>query len=151
MIKIVEFRFIKATYESRINWRSTVDSLRCSPNFHGSTRRDHVLINTMQGAVFAQLVLVFTLKILNVTYPVALIHPFARETSRGSRLQKDKDLNFLRLRKLKDAKTEFIFVRSIIRGAVLVPDEAVTDNYLVFHDLDGDMFVRVREMLKQDR
>lgn len=144
---MTEFRYIKATYESRINWRSTIDSLRCSPNFHDAIRRDHVLVNTTQGVIFAQLVLVFTLKILKVIYAIALIHPFAREKSKGARLQKDKDLGFLRLRKLKDTKTEFIFIRSIIRGAVLVPDEDVVGNYLVFHDLDGDMAVRVREML----
>lgn len=146
---MTEFRFIKATYESRINWRSTVDYLRCSPKFHGSPRHDHVLVNTAQGVIFAQLVFVFTMKISNGIYPIALIHPFAREKSKGANLQKDKDHGFLRLRKLKETKTEFIFSRSIIRGALLVPAKDVVDNYLVFHVADEDIAVRVREILQQ--
>lgn len=149
-MKITEFRYIKATYESRINWRSTVDYLRCSPEFINSPRHDHVLVNTAQGVMFAQLVFVFTMKISETIYPIALIHPFTREKSKGANLQKDKDHGFLRLRKLKDTKTEFIFARSIIRGVLLVPARDVVNNYLVFHVSDGDITVRVREILQQE-
>ena len=149
MIKLTEFRYIKATYESKINWRSSVDYLRCSPDFNGSPRHDHVLVNTMQGIMFAQLLFVFTMKISDIIYPIALILPFTREKSKGANLQKDKDHGFLRLRKLKETKIEFIFARSIIRGALLVPARDVDDNYLVFHVSDTDIAARVREILQQ--
>ena len=149
MIKITEYRYIKTTYESKINWRSTVDYLRCSPKFNGSPRRDHVLVNTTQGVMFGQLVFVFTMKIYDTIYPIALIRPFAKEKGKGANLQKDKDHGFLRLRKLPGTKTEFIFARSIIRGALLVPARDADENYLVFHVADGDIMVRVREILQQ--
>ncbi|KAF8148377.1 hypothetical protein BJ912DRAFT_1125700, partial [Pholiota molesta] len=146
--KIREFRFLKATYESWVSSRAVTDYLRCSPNFNHQPRYDHVIVNTPQGPIFAQLVFTFTLKIAKQQYPIALIQPFERVKSTGAQLKKDSDLRFLRLRKVKDTKTEFIFVRSIIRGLVIVPAFDKAEEYVVFDVLDSDMMLRVKEMLR---
>lgn len=147
--KIKEFRFIKAAYESRVTWRTNIDYLRCSPKFNEEPRYDNVLVNTTQGIIFAQLVFVFTLQISSEVYPIALIQPFKRAKATGATLQKDKDLRFFRLRKQKDVQTEFIFVRSIVCGVVLVParDKDKPDDYLVFDVMDSDMLLRIKELL----
>ncbi|KAF8197090.1 hypothetical protein BJ912DRAFT_1020953 [Pholiota molesta] len=149
--KITEFHFIKVAYESRINWKTSVDYLRCSPNFNHAARYDCVIVDTTSGVIFAKLALVFTIQISGNIYPLALVHPFTREYLKPKDsilLEKDKDLRFLRLRKLKDKKAEFIFARCIIRGVVLVPALDKEDNYLVFDMADTDITVRVREILE---
>lgn len=107
------------------------------------------MVNTTEGVIFAQLIFVFTIKIADVIYPIALILPFTYNTSKSTTRQtKDKDLQFLRVRKPKDTGTEFIMARSIIRGAVLVPSYDADREYVVFDVLDSDTVVRVRRILK---
>jgi len=101
-----------------------------------------VLINTAQGVLFAQLIFVFSVQFLETIYPMALIQGL---TPSATQRQKDKDLRFLRLKKLK--KTEFIFARSIIRGAVLLPAGDTNGDYIVFDLLDCDMCMRIQEIL----
>lgn len=130
------------SYESRITWRAVTDYLRCSPCFFNASRYDYVLINTAQGVLFAQLIFVFSVQFLETIYPMALIQGL---TPSATQRQKDKDLRFLRLKKLK--KTEFIFARSIIRGAVLLPAGDTNGDYIVFDLLDCDMCMRIQEIL----
>ncbi|KAG1907617.1 uncharacterized protein F5891DRAFT_938593, partial [Suillus fuscotomentosus] len=73
----------------------------------------------------------------------ALVHPFDAPT--GQRLRKDKQLNLFRVRAKPWARTEFLSVRSIIRGALLVQDSNSL-NYLIVDTVDTDMFLRVRDM-----
>jgi hypothetical protein len=69
---------------------------------------------------------------------MALIQGF---TPSATQRQKDKDLCFLHLKKLK--KTELIFACSIIRGAVLLPAGDTNGDYIVFDLLDRDMCTRI--------
>jgi hypothetical protein len=129
------------SYESRITWKAVTDYLRCSPRFFDAPRYDYALINTAQGVLFAQLVFVFSIQLSETIYPMALIQGFTPAT----RLQKDKDLRFLRLKKLK--KTELIFARSIIRGAVLLPAGDTDGDYIVYDLTDQDMCMRIQKIL----
>ena len=135
------------SYESRVTWKAIVDYLRCSPCFYNAPRYDYVLVNTVQGVIFAQLVFVFTVNFLETVYPIALIQGFAKANSSAAITKKDNDLRFLRLRKLKDTRTELIFVRSIIRGAILLPAGDKEGDYIVFDLVDSDMCMRIQELL----
>lgn len=102
-------------------------------------------INTAQGVLFAQLIFVFSVQFSETMYPMALIQGFTPANPSAAQRQKDKDLRFLRLKKLK--KTELIFARSIIRGAVLLPAGDTNGDYIVFDLTDTDMCMRIQEML----
>lgn len=131
-----------------------VDHLRCHVSFNNAPRYDCVMLHTSSGPVFARLVFVFTLAISGIDYPIALVQPFARCKPAQNLLKKDQDLRFLRVRQVKEEKTEFIFARSIIRGAVLIPagDEGLTgSSYIVYDVLDSDMMLRVKSILQTHR
>ena len=133
------------SYESRVTWKAITDYLRCSPNFFNAPQDDYVLVNTVQGVLFAQLVFVFSIQISETIYPLALIQGFGPAKPSPAQLRKDTDLRFLRLKKLK--KTELIFARSIIRGAVLLPAGDTDGDFIVFDLIESDMFMRIQEIL----
>jgi hypothetical protein len=60
--------------------------------------------------------------------------------------KKDKDLNLHRMRARPRADAVFISVRSIRRGAFLVPELTRIDDFLVVDVIDTDMFLRIRSM-----
>ena len=98
----------------------------------------------MNGPIFAILICIVNYKIDGKSYPTALIQPCDAPTGRLRR--KDIDLGFTRVRSRPRDRSEFVSVRSIIRGAVLVPAFDKDGEYLVMDVLDADMFVRVRKM-----
>ncbi|KAJ3965203.1 hypothetical protein EV361DRAFT_671744, partial [Lentinula raphanica] len=105
---------------------------------------DSIIFNAGIGQpIFAQLRYLFLITVADIAYPIALVQPYKVIQARSTT---DKDLGLLRVRKQRD--TEFISVRSIIRGAVLIPasdDPLKIDEMLVWDALDGDMFLRVKE------
>jgi len=60
--------------------------------------------------------------------------------------KRDEHLGYLRLRPCTDTNTSFIFLESIIRGALLIPTTEAEDEHLVFDLLDDDAFVRCRKV-----
>ncbi|KAI0683136.1 hypothetical protein BC835DRAFT_1311226 [Cytidiella melzeri] len=42
--QIIEHRYIRVDYESRVTWRKETNLLRCSPSFHGAPRHDTVIV-----------------------------------------------------------------------------------------------------------
>ena len=75
--------------------------------------------------------------------PIALILPFSEVLVLRRR---DKDLNFHRLRAKPRAESIFISIRSISRGAFIVPEHSKDDDFLVVDVVDTDMFLRIRAM-----
>ncbi|KAG2351136.1 hypothetical protein BDR07DRAFT_1502501 [Suillus spraguei] len=122
--EITEFRFLKVNYESMVDWQQHTDYLHCSPQFFGAPCFDCVFIFGKH------------------TFPLALVHPYDAPT--GIRLRKDKNFNLFRVRARTQAQSQFFSVRSIICGALLVPDGP--SDYLVVDTVDTDMFVCMREM-----
>ncbi|KAG1735250.1 hypothetical protein EDD22DRAFT_787738 [Suillus occidentalis] len=116
---VTEFRFLQVNYESLVDWRQHTDYLRCSPMFFNSPRFDCVFIRTEHKVILGRLIFLFEC-------PVG------------------EDLNLYRVRSRPRTQAEFFSVRSIIRGAFLVPD--VNLDYLVVDTVDTDMFLRVKEM-----
>lgn len=145
-LKLTEYRYLKAFYESKVNWKETTDHMRCNPNFHLQGRYDNVIVETNTGPIFAQLRFMFTVAVGDTVIPLALVQAFDYKHSRGSRGQKDKDLQFIRLQQRPAGKVEFIFARSIIRGAVLVPAYDDEKDSIVFDVLDTDMYLRAKEI-----
>jgi hypothetical protein len=77
--------------------------------------------------------------------PVALIQPFSEVLVLPMR-QRDKDLNFHRLRARPQAESVFISIRSISRAAFIVPENTRDGDFLVVDVVDTDMFLRIRAM-----
>ncbi|KAJ6539999.1 hypothetical protein DFH09DRAFT_929817, partial [Mycena vulgaris] len=78
----VPFQFLKVHYESLSSWTSTIDYLRCNPTFQGHPRYDCVLVETVDGPIFAQLVYVFSCTVEKKVHLFALILPFDTPTGR---------------------------------------------------------------------
>ena len=121
--------------------------MRCSNNFHGNPRHDFVLVQTTDKQIFAQLIFIFTVTIGNVKYPLTLVQPFDAEVPDDQK-EKDEDLGLIRVCSQKRSNSEIFPVASIIRGAVLVKDwsENMVEDHLVMDIIDGDMFLRIKEM-----
>ena len=146
----MEFCFIKVQYESKVTWKTDTDYIRCSPKYYNHPRYDCVLLNTNNGPVFAQLVLVFVITVDGKDYSVALVQAFEQPQSVSESLcKKDQDLGFLRLQKRKEHQMEFVWTQSIIRGAVILPAYDNRNHSIVFDVLDADMTLRVMDILEQ--
>ena len=131
-------------YENLVTWKESTDYLRCTPRFFNHPRYDSVIVETLNGPIFAHLICIFNYCVGDIDYPTALIQPCDAPIGRLRR--KDVDLCLTRVRCKPRDRAEFISVRSIIRGAVLVPAFDKDDDFLVMDVLDADMFVRVRKM-----
>ncbi|KAG1861504.1 hypothetical protein DFJ58DRAFT_715418 [Suillus subalutaceus] len=140
--KITECHFLKVNYESLVDWRQHTDYLRCNPKFFGAPCFDCVFIQTTNKIIFGRLLFVFECTVGDTVLSLALIHPFDAPT--GVHIQKDKHLNIFRVPARLWAQAEFFSVRSIIRGAFLVPDGSY--NYLVVDTVNTDMFLRVNTL-----
>ena len=88
---------MKVRYESTVDWRERIDYLRCNPSFNKKPRYDYIIVDTIRGPIFAQLVLVFNYKVDGGDYPITLIHPFDAALS-GPHWQKDADFGLFRVR-----------------------------------------------------
>lgn len=140
----MEYKLLKIKYENLVTWKESTDYLRCNPNFFRHPRYDSVIVQTVQGLIFARLVCLINCVIEGKSYPTALIQPC--DAPVGRLYRKDIDLRMTRVRAKPRRNSEFVSVRTIIRGAVLVPDFDKEDEYLVMDVLDADMFLRVRKM-----
>ncbi|KAF8209353.1 hypothetical protein K438DRAFT_1572521 [Mycena galopus ATCC 62051] len=144
--EIVPYRFCKIFYQSLDDWADETDYVRCSPSFHRHPRFDAAMVLTPTGTIFVRLICMFQVAVGETTHPFALIQPM--DAPVGRILAKDKDLKLFRVRAKPRKDAEFIPVRSIIRGAVLVPDSARSGDYIVMDVLDWDMFLRLRDMYR---
>lgn len=143
--QVTEHRYIKVNFESKVDWCQYTDYLRCSPSFHGHTRHDCVILRTQQCDIFGRLLFLFTCSVDGEVFPLALVQPHNAGIP-GQRPTKDKHLGFWRVREQPRAATEIFSVQSIVRGALLYPDNARHGEYLVIDTIDTDMFLRVQEM-----
>ncbi|KAG1756658.1 uncharacterized protein EDB91DRAFT_1233427 [Suillus paluster] len=137
--EITEFRFIKVSYESLVDWRISVDYLQCNPMFHGSPQYDCVILQAESGPIFAKLLLVFTCTVGDVAYPIALTLPYDQLV--GTQLWKDKDFKFWRVKAKPRASAECFSVQSIICGCVLAEDSTRANKFLVVDMTDTDIFL----------
>ena len=84
--------------------------------------------------------MVFTYKCHSVTFPIALIQPFA-----DVHYQCKKDRDF-KLHWLEPKTLQFISARSICQGALIFPAFDAKNEYIVVDVLDTDIFLHIRAM-----
>lgn len=143
--QIKEYRFIKVTYRSVANWKSTTDYLRCSPSFFHRPRRDFALCESSSGFYFAKLLFVFTLQLKqDIVLPLALILPYDRIIT-SAKQTRDRNLGLYRVR--HQSRPQIIHMDSIICGAVVFPSFEDDHEGFVFDVLDTDMFWRVKDLI----
>jgi hypothetical protein len=147
-VQITEYRFLKVDYQSEVDWCIRTDYLRCNPSFHGSERRDFVLINHPRlGHFFGQLVRLFTCEVGSCDYPLALVQPLTQESSRSAETKRnDRNLSIHRWHMQPRTRCEVIPLNTIIRGALLVADKKYKGDYFVVDTVDDDMYLRIRGM-----
>ncbi len=74
--QIVEYRFLKVSYESKETCKMEQDYLQCSPQYHNRTRYDTVLVNTANSPMFAELRFVFAVSLNEHVYLLALVQAY---------------------------------------------------------------------------
>ncbi|KAK0229273.1 hypothetical protein EDD85DRAFT_776537 [Armillaria nabsnona] len=143
---------LKSCYPSLADWRLTIDFLRYSPSFNHQPRYDSVLIDTIDGLLFAQLIMVFECTIHEKTFPLMLVRPFDQPTE-GHSAQKDQDLGFYRVRThMKKSEPHLVSIYSVLQGALLIEDSDINPEnedvkeYLVVDVVDADMFLRMQPL-----
>ncbi|KAK0435646.1 hypothetical protein EV421DRAFT_1892516 [Armillaria borealis] len=141
---------LKVNYENTVDWTTSTDYLRCSPNFYNHPRYDYLLVDSAEHPFFAQLIMVFTCVIGGKEFPLALIHPFDQPVDAATE-KLDKDLGFYRVRARKRQESAFVSVYMIIRGALLVEDFRVKPadgfkEYLIVDSVDSDLFLRMKSL-----
>jgi hypothetical protein len=144
--KIRSYQFLRVNYESLVDWRQTSDYLRCNPNFYNHPRYDFVLVPTPASAIFGQLILIFSCGIGDQQHPFALIQPY-EVVGLQQRSARDKVFGLMRIRKKRE--TEFISMKSVIRGALAAPvttDPAGSTDRFIVDVVDPDMFLRVKRV-----
>jgi len=101
--------------------------------------------------LFARLLLVFKCFVAKEEYSLALIHRFNQPIPGHEHPKKDAELGLLRVRATPRKKADIIFVKSIIRGALLVEDYGSEhgDERFVVDTIDTDMFIRLRGLHRQ--
>ncbi|KIJ14120.1 hypothetical protein PAXINDRAFT_163495 [Paxillus involutus ATCC 200175] len=142
--KMCKYCYLKVHYESLVDWRKATDYICCNPLFHGHPRYDCALIQlTPTQTAFVRLILMFTCEITGFgVLQLALVQPYTAGI--GAQRQLDHQLKLTRVRAVPRGSSIFIPVDSIIRGALLYPDPAHKDNFLVVNHVDGDMFLRMK-------
>ncbi|KAG1859232.1 hypothetical protein F4604DRAFT_1882756 [Suillus subluteus] len=143
--QIQEHRYLRVNYESVVDWRQTTDYLRCNPHFHGHPRYDCALIQLTQDvSAFVQLILMFKCQLPDVgSFELALVQPFTAGII-GAPRRIDRDFQLTRIKAVSRESSIFVPLRSFIRGAMLYPDPAHQDEFIVVDHIDSDMFMRMK-------
>ncbi|KAK0474113.1 hypothetical protein IW261DRAFT_1423215 [Armillaria novae-zelandiae] len=94
--KIQLHGLLKVDYENTVDWTTSTDYLRCSPEFYNHSRYDCLLIDITNCPFFTHLVMVFTCVIGGKEFPLALIHPFDQPVDAATE-KLDDDLGFYRV------------------------------------------------------
>ncbi|KAK1215605.1 hypothetical protein PQX77_021784 [Marasmius sp. AFHP31] len=141
---IVPFQYLKVNYESYETWKLTTDYLRCNPSFHNRPRYDFVLFSagSVSEPTFAQLKHLFICEVGGEKYALAYVQPYKVITV-GRRPQSDRDFGILRIQ--REQANEFVWLHSIVRGALVVASADEEDECLVVDTIDYDMFLRVKK------
>ncbi|KAI0271244.1 hypothetical protein BC834DRAFT_818216 [Gloeopeniophorella convolvens] len=148
--KVTEYQSLKAVFESKVDFKRYIDFVYCNPSFHGQKRYDFVIVQAEAGqCFFARLLFAFTCSIADTTLAICLVRPCEAASGTAARNAKDRQLKFCRVR--EKTSVEFIFARSIIRGAPLIESFERANEYLVMDVVDhaGDLFLRCKELFKQ--
>lgn len=129
------------------------DYLRMNASYHGRERFDCGLFSVYGDKfIFAQMVAVLGVDVDGVEFLVSVILPYDEKLTGSSRTtrQRDRDLRFHRVRaRPRRSDSAVILARTLVRGALLVPDFAEKwpgDEYIVVDVVDADMWLRMKDL-----
>ena len=111
--------------------------------FYGQPRHDHVILETDNGDIFVKLLLMFSIPLEGVHYPMIMAKPLDGKVRPQER---DQDFGFYRVCPGEQA-TELFSARDIIQGALVTVDIGTPGEFFVV-DTDPDMFFRLNSMRK---
>ncbi|KAJ6604998.1 hypothetical protein B0H10DRAFT_1922835 [Mycena sp. CBHHK59/15] len=141
-IQIEPCKVLYVEFQSKVDWNSGRDILRCNPKFHGRPRYDSVIYEAHDDDLaMGQLELVFRCHLPHkVTLDLALIQPY-RKSSWAPRTRTDYPIREWSPGSL------FITMEHITRGALLCPIfGAPREVFYVMDCVDEDMFLPVNEI-----
>lgn len=74
--QMVEYRYIKSFYESKVTWKGEIDHLWCTPAFNNKPQYDCVMLQTHDGSIFAQLKFALMVAVNDEIVPLILVQSF---------------------------------------------------------------------------
>jgi hypothetical protein len=77
------------------------------------------------------------------SFELALVQPFTAGII-GAPRRIDRDMRLTRIKAVSRASSIFVPLRSFIRGALLYPDPAHQDEFIVVDHIDSDLFIRMK-------
>ncbi|KAK0493669.1 hypothetical protein EDD18DRAFT_1013410, partial [Armillaria luteobubalina] len=145
LFQISLYGMSKVNYSSIADWSLTTDILQCLPSFNYHPRYDFVLLETNQGPMFTQLVLIFECVVHEKVYPLMLVWPFKEAI--GPIMKKDRDLGFYRVRTRMKGNPLIVSIYSdMAMNRTINRGERTMKDYLVVDMIDADMFLRMQNL-----
>ncbi|KAJ7467649.1 hypothetical protein FB451DRAFT_1040236, partial [Mycena latifolia] len=130
--------------ESKVDWRSARDILRCNPQFHGAPRFDSVIYEDDNDALaMGQFHFVFRCHLPgNTALDLAMVQPFGR-----TEWQPNTPTDCPIRQKLSLKSCHFIALEHIIRGVLLSQIFGAKDSmHYIVDCIDEDMYLRVNNI-----
>ncbi|KAJ7637326.1 hypothetical protein DFH06DRAFT_1478800 [Mycena polygramma] len=143
-IKIKGCKVVYLDYQSKVDWRSARDILRCNPKFHNAPRYDSVIYETNDDPLaMGQLQFMFrALLPSGAELDLAMIRPF-RKTSWQPKTPTDCPVR----EPLSPQSSLFIALEHVQRGALLCPIFGGKQGmHYIIDCVDDDMYLRVNNI-----
>ncbi|KAJ7220703.1 hypothetical protein GGX14DRAFT_559495 [Mycena pura] len=140
--QIEQCKVIYVDYQSKVDWRSARDILRCNPHFHGAPRFDSVIYED-DGNPLALVEFHFIFRChlpSGAVLDLALVQPF-HETKWQPKTRTDCPIREI-------SKTwKFIALEQVVRGALLCPIFGGKDGvHYIVDCIDEDMYLRLHDI-----
>ncbi|KAJ7267758.1 hypothetical protein C8J57DRAFT_1181509 [Mycena rebaudengoi] len=142
--QIQQCKVIYVEYQSKVDWRSARDILRCNPHFHGAPRFDSVIYEDDDSSLaMGQFHFLFRCHLPgDSALDLAMVRPFRRTAWQPNTRT---DCPIREILPLKGC--HFIAVEHIVRGALLSPIFGGKDGmHYIIDCIDEDMYLRVHNV-----
>ncbi|KAJ7261681.1 hypothetical protein C8J57DRAFT_1071747 [Mycena rebaudengoi] len=143
-IQIEQCKVIYVNYQSKVDWRSARDILRCNPHFHDAPRFDSVIYEDDDNPLaMGQFYFIFRCHLpSDAALDLAMVRPF-RRTSWQPNTPTDCPIR----EKLSLKSCHFIALEHVVRGALLSPIFGGKDGmHYIIDCVDEDMYLRVNNI-----
>ncbi|KAJ7265959.1 hypothetical protein B0H12DRAFT_1046401 [Mycena haematopus] len=140
----IECKVMYVEYQSKVDWRSGRDILRCNPRFHGAPRFDSVMYEDDNDSLaMGQFHFLFRCHLpSDSALDLAMVLPF-RRTAWQPNTRTDCPIR----QKLPVKSSQFIALEYIVRGALLSPIFGGKDGmHYIIDCVDEDMYLRVHNI-----
>ncbi|KAF8193601.1 hypothetical protein K438DRAFT_1588988, partial [Mycena galopus ATCC 62051] len=135
---------IYVDYQSKVDWRSARDILRCNPQFHNAPRFDCIIYETDSNSLaMGELHCVFCCHLPgNAALDLAMVRPF-RKTSWQPNTRTDCPIR----EKMPVTTSSFVVLEHVVRGALICAIFGRKEGmHYVVDCIDEDMYLRVNNI-----